>query len=85
MTRLSLSQPARYRLVLASHVDGRNATWQSNLTLHHGYTTTGVPITTLEGTLPDQAALHGLLIKIRDLALPLIAVNCLDFEEEGNA
>ncbi|MCB0111789.1 MAG: hypothetical protein KDE53_37955 [Caldilineaceae bacterium] len=84
MTRFSLSQSARYRLVLAGHVDGRNTACQVNLTLHHSYTRTGVPITTLEGTLPDQAALHGLLNKIRDWGLPLIAVNCLDFEGEGN-
>lgn len=50
--------------------------------LRHSYLPIGVPITTLEGTFPDQAALHGLLIKIRDLGLPLIAVNYLDNEVE---
>jgi hypothetical protein len=29
----------------------------------------------LSGPLPDQAALHGVLAKIRDLGLPLLAVN----------
>ncbi len=84
MNRVTLHRPARYRLVVGSHVDGENAAWLSGLTLRHSYTPSGVPITTLEGTLLDQAALHGLLTKIRDLGLPLIAVNCLDFEEEGN-
>ncbi len=30
--------------------------------------------TTLRGVLPDQTALHGLLVNIRDLGLPLLAV-----------
>ena len=34
--------------------------------------------TLLTGELADQAALHGLLKKVRDLGLPLIAVNCLE-------
>ena len=32
--------------------------------------------TLLSGVLKDQAALHGLLRKIRDLGLPLVSVNC---------
>lgn len=32
----------------------------------------------LTGPLPDQAALHGLLKKIRDLGLPLVSINCLE-------
>jgi hypothetical protein len=31
--------------------------------------------TILSGSLIDQAALHGLLVKIRDMGLPLISVN----------
>jgi hypothetical protein len=34
--------------------------------------------TTLSGRVPDQAALHGLLEKIRDLGLVLIAVERLE-------
>ena len=30
--------------------------------------------TLLRGAVPDQAALHGILIKIRDLGLPLLSV-----------
>ena len=34
--------------------------------------------TTLAGVLVDQAALHGLLTKIRDLALPILSVQRLE-------
>ncbi|MBN1317576.1 MAG: hypothetical protein JXA42_18985 [Anaerolineales bacterium] len=41
--------------------------------------------TVITGPLPDEAALHGVLAKIRDLGLPLINVNRLstDDKEKG--
>jgi len=33
--------------------------------------------TLLSGTVIDQAALHGLLKKVRDLGMPLLLVNCV--------
>jgi hypothetical protein len=38
--------------------------------------------TLISGEVPDQAALHGLLIKVRNLGLPLIAISR---EESGSA
>ena len=38
----------------------------------------------LRGTLPDHAALYGLLARLRDLAVPLLAVNVLDAEAQRN-
>ena len=35
-------------------------------------------ITTITGPVTDQAALHGLLIRVRDLGLPLLSVNCVE-------
>jgi len=37
--------------------------------------------TVLTGAVMDQAALHGVLSKIRDLALPLLSVQCLSQDE----
>ena len=38
---------------------------------------------TLRGTVPDHAALYGLLARLRDLAIPLVAVRVLDAEAQG--
>jgi hypothetical protein len=32
----------------------------------------------------DQAALYGLLARLRDLALPLLSVNLVESEDQGN-
>ncbi len=37
--------------------------------------------TILTGPVTDQAALHGLLRKVRDLTLPLLSVQCLERDE----
>jgi hypothetical protein len=39
--------------------------------------------TALTGPVRDQAALHGLLSKIRDLGLPLVLVECVESQRTG--
>ena len=39
--------------------------------------------TLLTGPVPDQAALHGILKKVRDLGLPLLAVQCVAAPDKG--
>lgn len=39
--------------------------------------------TLLTGPVADQAALHGLLKKVRDLGLPLLAVQCIEPKDKG--
>jgi hypothetical protein len=39
----------------------------------------------LVGPLADQAALHGVLIKIRDLGLPLLAISTIAPNESADA
>jgi hypothetical protein len=45
------------------------------MTMTTGFDEDGRPITTFSGPLVDQAALHGVLAKIRDMNLPLISVS----------
>jgi hypothetical protein len=39
--------------------------------------------TTISGAVADQAALHGLLAKVRDLGLPLVSVRQVHSDQPG--
>ena len=62
--------PGRYEIRLKGHLDARWAAWFDGLTLSHDSDGT----TIIRGPVADQAALHGLLQKVRDLGLPLVSV-----------
>jgi hypothetical protein len=51
-------------------LDARWAAWFDGLTVGHE----GDGITLITGPIADQAALHGLLQRVRDLGLPLVSV-----------
>ena len=63
--------PGRYEIRVKGHLDARWAAWFDGLAIAYGSDGT----TVIHGPVADQAALHGLLQKIRDLGLPLISVN----------
>ncbi|HSK90841.1 MAG TPA: hypothetical protein VK875_05980 [Euzebyales bacterium] len=60
----------RYEIRLKGRLDARWAAWFDGLSLTHEADGT----TSLCGPVVDQAALHGLLQKVRDLGVPLISV-----------
>lgn len=59
-----------YEIRLKGHLDAQWATWFDDLTI----TLEENGDTLLSGPVADQAALHGLLRKVRDLGMPLISV-----------
>ena len=63
-------EAGRYEIRLAGHLDARWATWFDGLTVGHQVDGT----TLISGPIADQAALHGLLQRVRDLGLPLVSV-----------
>ena len=73
--KLSLCQRASYQIEVVGHLDVNKATWFECLTLANEFGEDGTPITIMTGEVPDQAALHGLLKKVRDLGIPLVSVN----------
>jgi hypothetical protein len=63
-------EPELYEIRLKGHLDDRWADWFEGLSFTHESNGT----TILCGPVVDQAALHGLLKKVRDLSIPLLSV-----------
>ncbi len=60
-----------YEIRVQGLLDKRWTEWFDGLTITYDSDEN----TVLRGPLIDEAALHGVLIKVRDLAVPLLAVN----------
>lgn len=66
-------------IVVRGHLDSDWSEWFDGLTI----TQVSSGETILSGSIADQAALHGVLIKIRDSGLPLLALTRVE-PEKGN-
>ena len=66
--------PDRYEVRVKGHLAGRWAAWFDGLTL----TPESDGTTLIEGPVVDQAALHGLLQKVRDTGMPLVSVEYVE-------
>ena len=62
---------AVYEIRVRGHLDQHWSGWFDGLAISYDSEET----TLLRGRLPDEVALHGILAKVRDLALPLLSVN----------
>ncbi len=67
-------QPRVYQIRIKCHLSPQRADWFEGLTI----TMEENGDTLLTGTVVDQAALHGLLKKVRDLGTPLLSVNYVE-------
>ena len=67
-------EPGQYEIRLKGHLDAKWADWFEGLTITRGDNGE----TLLSGPVVDQAALHGVLRKVRDLGLPLVSVNLVN-------
>ena len=80
--KLTLYQTATYQIKVPGHLDESWSEWAGGMTITVESEGDGPPaVTTLTGTIADQAALQGLLRRLYSLGLPLISVNRLDVEE----
>ncbi len=63
-------EPERYEIRIKGHLDDKWADWFEGLTI----TREDNGETLLTGPVVDQAALHGVLRKVRDVGIPLLSV-----------
>ncbi len=70
-----------YHITVKGHLDDHWSDWFEGLTITNGPNGEAL----LAGPVVDQAALHGLLVKIRDLGLPLVAVMPASTPENAGA
>ena len=66
-----------YEIRVSGHLSPQWMEWFEGMTI----TLEDDGNTLLNGSVADQAALHGLLKKTRDLGLPLVSVNRVQFNE----
>jgi hypothetical protein len=64
------TQPVVYQIRIKGHLDSQWTDWFEGLTI----TLEDTGDTLLTGPVVDQAALHGLLKRVRDLGMPLVSV-----------
>ena len=70
-------QPVVYQIRLKGHLGSQWTDWFQGLTI----TLEDNGDTLLTGPVVDQATLHGLLKKVRDLGMPLLSVNRVQYYE----
>jgi len=76
--KIRLDQPAMYQIKLLGRLGQEWSSTFGNMDLQVNETENGQAITTISGTITDQAALYGILIEIRDLGMVLLRVECLN-------
>jgi hypothetical protein len=72
--KTDVDEPMVYQIRLRGHLSSQWTEWFGGLTI----TLEDNGDTLLTGPVVDQAALHGLLRKVRDLGIPLLSVICLE-------
>jgi hypothetical protein len=72
-------QPMVYQIRIEGHLDYQWTDWFGGLTI----TLEENGDTLITGQVVDQAMLHGLLKKVRDLGLPLVSVNRVELNQSA--
>lgn len=80
---MDLDQPGIYRIAIQGRLSEGTLRRFDEMTVSVKPNTAGIPITILTGQIIDQAALHGIIARIRDLGLPLLLVELVNPINQG--
>lgn len=73
-TPFRVDEPGIYRIVVQGRLDDSWSDWFGGMELAASLTDDGRTVTSLSGVIVDQAQLHGVLTRVRDLGLTLLLV-----------
>jgi len=77
-----MGDAARYRIRVRGRLDSDDAARLRGMSIESADDGSGSPVSTLDGELPDQAALLGVLHALNGFHLPLLSVECQPDEDE---
>ena len=75
---ISLDQPIEYEIEIQGRLEEKWSGWFDNMNFRIEDESSGPTTTVISGLVADQAALHGLLNRIRDLGIPLLSVQLMN-------
>jgi len=73
----TFDSPAMYRIRVSGRIAPNRSDWFQGMAIRRLSHGKELAVTLMEGELPDQAALAGVLITLYDLHLPVLSVECL--------
>jgi hypothetical protein len=75
---ISMDQPLEYEIEIQGRLEEHWSSWFDDMNISVRSDAEGPTVTVLNGPVIDQAALHGLLNRIRDLSIPLLSVQLMN-------
>ena len=80
---IRVDQPGIYRIKIQGRLSDGAIRRFDEMAISIEPNSVGSPVTTLIGAIADQAALHGIVARVRDIGLPLILVELVSPVNEG--
>ena len=84
-SQFDLGTPSVYHIKIRGYLDDNWSNRLGGMAIEHKTAIRGTPITVLQGTMIDQAALFGVLNSLYGLGFPILSVDCTPISSESDA